>query len=115
MFESVPGQAQAKAFFSRALRDGTLSHAYLLAGPEGLAKTAFARELGAVLVSGCGDCGSCPECERARRGVHPDLHVLEREGDVWRIEQVEADRRATSASSRSRPRIACGSSPRSST
>ncbi len=90
MFESVPGQAQAKAFFSRALRDGTLSHAYLLAGPEGLAKTAFARELGAVLVSGCGDCGSCPDCERARRGVHPDLHVLEREGDVWRIEQVKA-------------------------
>jgi DNA polymerase-3 subunit delta' len=89
VFESVPGHAQAKAFFSRVLRDGTLSHAYLLAGPEGLAKTAFARELGAALVSGCGDCGACPECERARRGVHPDLHVLEREGDVYRVEQIE--------------------------
>ena len=57
MFDAVPGQAQAKAFFSRALREGTLSHAYLLAGPEGLAKTEFARELGAALVSGCGNCG----------------------------------------------------------
>lgn len=90
MFEAVPGQERAKAFFSRALRDGSLSHAYLLAGPEGLAKTAFARELGAALVSECGDCGACPECERALAGVHPDLHVLEREGDLWRVEQVRA-------------------------
>jgi DNA polymerase III subunit delta' len=90
VFDAVPGQAQAKEFFSRALRDGSLSHAYLLAGPEGLAKTEFARELGASLVSACGNCGSCPDCERARSGVHPDLHVLEREGDVWRIDQIKA-------------------------
>jgi DNA polymerase-3 subunit delta' len=89
VFDAVPGQTQAKAFFSRVLRDGSLSHAYLLAGPEGLAKTAFARELGAALVSGCGNCGACPACERARRGAHPDLHVLEREGDVYRVEQIE--------------------------
>ena len=90
MFEGIPGQSRAKAFFSRALREGSLSHAYLFSGPEGLAKTAFARELGAALVSGCGGCGACPECERARNGLHPDLHVLEREGDVWRIEQVKS-------------------------
>ena len=88
MFESIPGQEQAKEFFARALRADALSHAYLLAGPEGLAKTAFARELGVALVSSCGGCGSCPECERARRGAHPDLHVLEREGDVIRIDQI---------------------------
>jgi len=88
VFDAVPGQEQAKAFFSHALRERSLSHAYLLAGPEGLAKTAFARELGAALVSGCGNCGACPECERARSGAHPDLHLLEREGDVWRIEQI---------------------------
>jgi len=88
VFESIPGQEQAKEFFARALRADALSHAYLLAGPEGLAKTAFARELGVALVSSCGGCGSCPECERARRGAHPDLHVLEREGDVIRIDQI---------------------------
>jgi DNA polymerase-3 subunit delta' len=89
MFEAVPGQSQAKEFFSRVLSAGALSHAYLLAGPEGLAKTTFARALGAALVSGCGDCGACPECERARKGLHPDLHLLEREGDVYRVEQIE--------------------------
>jgi DNA polymerase-3 subunit delta' len=90
MLDTVPVQQQAKAFFARALRDGSLSHAYLLAGPEGLAKTEFARELGAALVSACGNCGTCPECARARAGAHPDLHLLEREGDVWVIEQVKA-------------------------
>ncbi len=89
MFETVAGQARVKAQFARALREGSLSHAYLFAGREGLAKTAFARELGVMLVCSCGGCGTCPECGRARRGLHPDLHILEREGDVIRVEQVE--------------------------
>jgi DNA polymerase III delta' subunit len=88
MFDLIPGQQPVKELFARALRDGTLGHAYLLGGPEGLAKTAFARELAVALVASCGGCGRCEECERARRGVHPDLHVLEREGELIRIEQV---------------------------
>jgi DNA polymerase III subunit delta' len=89
VFGGIPGQDQAKAFFERVLRDGTLSHAYLLAGPEGLAKTAFAIDLGAALVTACDGCGACPDCERARAGLHPDLHLLRREGDVYRVEQIE--------------------------
>ena len=89
MFDLVPGQEPVKELFARGIRDGRLSHAFLFAGPEGLAKTVFARELGAALVTSCGGCGVCAECERARRGLHPDLHVVEREGDVFRVEQVQ--------------------------
>lgn len=89
MFEKIAGQQRVKERFERALREGTLSHAYLFTGREGLAKTAFARELAVALVCTCGACGACPECARARRGLHPDLHVLEREGDVIRVDQVE--------------------------
>ncbi len=63
-------------------------HAYLLAGPEGLGKRDFAREFAAALVTPCGGCGECADCERARRGAHPDLVVIEREGEFIRIEQV---------------------------
>jgi DNA polymerase-3 subunit delta' len=89
VFDDVPGQQRVKEMFARALRESTLSHAYLLSGPEGLAKTAFARELGVALVASCGGCGICGECDRARRGIHPDLHVVEREGDLIRVAQVE--------------------------
>jgi DNA polymerase-3 subunit delta' len=92
VFEGIPGQARAKAFFERVVAEGTVSHAYLLAGPEGLAKTEFGRDLGVALVAPCGDCGACPECARARAGLHPDLHLLEREGDVYLLEQIEAVR-----------------------
>jgi DNA polymerase III subunit delta' len=89
VFDVVPGQRRIKDLFARALRDDALSHAYLFSGPEGLGKTEFARELGVALVTSCGACGACPECDRARRGLHPDLHVVEREGDLIRVEQVE--------------------------
>ena len=89
MFAGIFGQEKAREVFARALRERTLSHAYLLSGPEGLAKTAFARELGVALVCACGGCGACAECERAHRGVHPDLHVVAREGDLIRVAQVD--------------------------
>ena len=89
MFDLVPGQQRVKELFERAVRDDSLSHAYLLAGPEGLGKTVFARELGVAVVASCGGCGSCPACERARRGAHPDLHLVEREGDLIRKEQID--------------------------
>ena len=89
VFEAVPGQAPAKALFARALAGDALSHAYLLAGPEGLGKVEFAREVGVALVTPCGGCGACDACDRARRGAHPDLRVIEREGERIRLDQVE--------------------------
>ncbi len=88
MFDTIPGQEPAKALFRRALAEGVPSHAYLLTGPEGLGKAEFAREVGVALVASCGGCGACAECERARRGAHPDLRVIAREGERIRLEQI---------------------------
>ncbi|RPI31048.1 MAG: DNA polymerase III subunit [Actinomycetota bacterium] len=89
MFEGVAGQARVKRVLERALREDRLSHAYLFAGQEGLGKLELARELGVALVAPCGGCGACDECERARRGLHPDLAVIEAEGDEIRIGQIQ--------------------------
>jgi len=88
VFEALPGQDEAKDLFRRALAADDLSHAYLLAGPEGLGKVEYARELGVAMVAPCGGCGACDDCARARRGAHPDLRVIEREGDMIRLGQV---------------------------
>ena len=87
MFADIPGQARAKAYMAGALARGA-GHAYLLVGPEGLGKRRFALELGAHLVAACGGCGACDECDRLARGIHPDLVVIEREGEFIRIEQI---------------------------
>ena len=104
MFEQIAGQEHAKIYFARALERG-LSHAYLLVGEPGLGKARFARDLGAAIVAGCdgyGDCESCAQpcadesralvladLDRARRGLHPDLSVIEREGELIRLDQVD--------------------------
>ena len=90
VFADLVGQASVAARFSEALRDrrtgrGALHHAYLFTGIEGLGKRAFAEELGALIVAGDDD----DAYERARRGVHPDLNVIERQGDLIRREQVD--------------------------
>ena len=91
MFAGIPGQAQAKAFFSRALRDGTLSHAYLLGrsrGPRQDGVRARARRRAGQWLR---QLRRVPGV-RARPpwGFIRTCHVLEREGDVWRIGQVKA-------------------------
>jgi DNA polymerase-3 subunit delta' len=89
VFDLVPGQQRVKELFARAVREDSLSHAYLFSGPEGLGKTVFARELGVALVTSCQGCSVCAECQRARRGAHPDLHEVEREGPNILLEHVK--------------------------
>jgi hypothetical protein len=58
---------------------GTLPGTLLLLGDAGLGREAVALELAAGLI--CRDAGppgcECPSCERARRGVHPDLEIVD--------------------------------------
>jgi DNA polymerase-3 subunit delta' len=82
-FETFPEQPEAKRLLRAALAEGP-AHAYLLHGPPGVGKQraaiAFAGEL-------LGD------HERAARGSHPDLYVLEPLGDQIRIDDIRDLRR----------------------
>ena len=58
---------------------GSLPNTLMLVGPTGLGREALAIELAAALV--CRQQGgplcSCSSCERVRRGVHPDVEVID--------------------------------------
>lgn len=71
------GNEPAQAAFAAALAGGSLHHAWLLAGPEGVGKGTFARAVGAALVGG----GAQREDLIAAR-AHPDFKLIERE--VWK-------------------------------
>ena len=60
----------------------SLAHAYLLAGPSGLGKTAFAEQFAQAML--CKQptplaCGKCKSCHLFGSATHPDLHILQSE------------------------------------
>jgi DNA polymerase-3 subunit delta' len=93
----IIGHEQPVAILERALRQGKLSHAYLLAGPEGVGKMALAVRL-AQAVNCAGSeppCGACGQCDRVARGLHPDIQIVRvpagrgPEGKTWTVVPIE--------------------------
>jgi DNA polymerase-3 subunit delta' len=107
LLSQLRSQDAARRTIERALDSGRVHHAYLFAGPDGVGKELAAFGLAQALVcekrGGAGDegglfgasipaskaasslaCGACSACLRAvprdeeRRGIHPDIVVIER-------------------------------------
>jgi len=81
--------------------NGTMRHAYLLAGPPGLGRRTlalrFAQALNCTQSIEPGEpCGRCRDCRQIESMQHPDLAVVqaETEGGALKVEQVRAVRRA---------------------
>ncbi|MBI2055314.1 MAG: DNA polymerase III subunit delta' [Candidatus Sungbacteria bacterium] len=81
----IVGHKRILNYFERVLKRGTLAHAYLFHGPEGVGKKTFAIELAKSLLCLAktertfGGCGVCGECRRVETLTHPDLIFLSRE------------------------------------
>jgi DNA polymerase III subunit delta' len=90
---SVVGQPRAIDALQAALRGGSVHHAYLFAGPEGVGKERAAVGLAQALT--CPDkpdegCGVCSSCTRIAKGSHPDVTWLM--PDAERVERGLAGR-----------------------
>ena len=90
---SVVGQPRAIDALLSALRGGSVHHAYLFAGPEGVGKELAAVGLAQALT--CPEkpdegCGSCSSCTRISKGAHPDVSWLM--PDAQRVERGLAGR-----------------------
>ena len=72
------GHDRAVHTLERAMREGRLSHAYLLVGPARVGKMTLALDL--ARVANCvGEempCGDCRQCRRITDGLHPDVQVV---------------------------------------
>ena len=87
------GQEKLLPRLERALAAGRQAHAYLLTGPPHVGKMTLAVDLACALncrangANGPNDeaayaapgapCGDCGQCRRIRRGLHPDVQLLE--------------------------------------
>ena len=84
----ILGQPRAVESLANALRTGTIHHAYLFAGPEGVGKRTTAEAFAAAVIDPgtgpnlAGDIAPDPDSEHQRllsSGTHPDLHIITKE------------------------------------
>lgn len=83
-WKNVRGHVTQVQMLERAWRRNRLAHAYLFAGPEGVGKKLFARELAKTLL--CEGrkpdvfdaCDGCPACAQVEAGTHPDYFTAGR-------------------------------------
>lgn len=97
-FATVAGHRRLLTLLARAVANGRVPPALLLAGPQGVGKRRVAQALAEALnclepvATGDGGqdaCGACGACRKIARGMHPDVLVIEPgETGSIKIEQV---------------------------
>ncbi len=91
-FSDIIGQDRVIRLLRRALRHGHLPHALLFTGLQGIGKRLTALTLAKMLncEGGIQDdcCDRCVSCRKMASGNHPDLLIVEREGQFIRIDRV---------------------------
>jgi len=73
---------------SGMVRDGHVSHAYLFTGTNTSQLYRLALSFAAGINCREGGCGHCSICDNTLKGVHPNLLVVEPEGNILRVEEI---------------------------
>ena len=88
-FEHILGHDRQLEILRRAVAADRLAHAYLFSGPDGVGKRLVALALvKALFCSARTGCGNCAACRKVDHRNHPDLHLLEPDGNSIKIEQI---------------------------
>lgn len=107
-FREIIGHGKCIDILRRIVSSGRIGHAYLFIGPEGTGRKMTAEAFIAALFCGREDaCGSCPTCRKLAAGSHPDLHLLQPDGQFIKIDQVRALQRELAYRPYEAPRKAC--------
>jgi len=93
LHEGIVGQEFAQRMLVNMIRRRRIPHAILLWGPAGVGKSSLALAFAAALNCTCrgesvSACGVCPSCHALKTGNHPDIRVVEPEGQFVKIDQV---------------------------
>jgi len=85
---NVIGHEKQLVALERDIKDKSLSHAYLFAGPEKVGKFTVAKKLAHILQCPNNFCHTCPTCKQITKGGHPDTMEMRNDGTSIKIEQV---------------------------
>lgn len=89
--KKIHGHKRQLDIISRALKNNKVPHAYLFSGPSGIGKRLVATMLAKSLQCDSVDnkpCNMCLPCKKVEGGNHPDISVLEPDGQFIKVEQI---------------------------
>jgi DNA polymerase III subunit delta' len=94
MWQTI-GHEWAIELLQHAVARQRVAHTYLFTGPANTGKTHLALELAAALncMGAAPPCGSCRACSQTALGTHPDVMLIEPDGDKLKIDQMRAAQR----------------------
>ncbi|RXJ00890.1 DNA polymerase III subunit delta' [Anaerobacillus alkaliphilus] len=85
-------QEKVVKIIKNSINKQRLSHAYLFDGSKGTGKRRVALQLAKTFfcqnVQGSNACEKCADCKRIQSGNHPDVHIIQPEGQTIKIEQI---------------------------
>lgn len=87
----IIGHEWAVELLTRGLAADRLSQAYLFVGPPRVGKTTLAVYLARALNClnpDAAPCGECAACRRIGQNLHPDVRIIDNEGDRIKIAQI---------------------------
>jgi DNA polymerase-3 subunit delta' len=93
-FKDVLGHERPVKFLQRAIQNDKVVHSYLFVGNEGIGKkwaaTQFAKALNCLeKTAEEGDaCDRCPSCKKIDHHLHPDVLIIEPEGQTLKVDLV---------------------------
>jgi len=92
-FSQIIGQDRAIRLLKQAIGREKMPHAYLFVGLSGLGKTttalAMAQALNCEAPQASEGCGRCKSCRQLLSGNHPDVAVVEPDGQTIGIDQIK--------------------------
>ncbi len=92
-FKDVMGHEKPILLLQRAIAQNKVTHSYLFTGNDGIGKSLVALQFAKALnclqgenpLDGCDRCSSCRKIDRA---LHPDVLLIEPEGQTLKVDQV---------------------------
>lgn len=98
-FKEVMGHEKSIQLLQRAIAQEKVVHSYLFLGNEGIGKSLVALQFAKALnclegVNRTDGCDRCASCKKIDRLLHPDVSLIEPEGQTLKVEQVREMMRA---------------------
>jgi DNA polymerase-3 subunit delta' len=93
-FKDVLGHSRPIELLRRAIQNDKMAHSYLFVGNEGIGKKQVALEFAKALNCSEGGvargdaCDHCLSCRKVADHLHPDVLVLEPEGQTIKVDQI---------------------------